>query len=46
MSKDFPDKTKVQRGKEIEEHLRSVNLEPWFLIYTKYVKSGPELKKK
>ena len=46
MSEEFPAKKKVDRGKDIEEHLRSLNLEPWFLIYTKYVKFGPELKKK
>lgn len=46
MSEDFADEKRLQRGKYIEEHLRSVNLEPWFFIYEKYVKSGPKLKKK
>ncbi len=37
----------VKKGKEIEEHLNSVNMDPWFYIYENYVKkeSKEELNK-
>jgi len=34
---------RLNRGKEIEEHLNRVNIEPWFYIYIKNVKIKPEL---
>ena len=29
-----------KKGKEIEEHLSSVNMDPWYYIYENYVKNG------
>ena len=29
----------TRKGKEIEEHLSSVNLEPWSYIYWNYIKN-------
>lgn len=29
----------TKKGKVIEEHLNSVNMDPWFYIYENYVKS-------
>ncbi len=34
----------TKKGKEIEEHLNSVNMEPWFYIYENLV--NPDLKKR
>ena len=29
----------TKKGKEIEEHLNSVNMDPWFYIYENYIKN-------
>lgn len=29
---------RIKRGKEIEEHLNNLNLEPWVFVYEKNVK--------
>ena len=30
----------LKKGKELEEHLNNVNMDPWFYIYENYVQDG------
>ena len=34
----------AEEGKEIEEHLGNVNMDPWFYIYENFIKNGSEEK--
>ncbi|MDH3313185.1 MAG: hypothetical protein OEM28_08565 [Nitrosopumilus sp.] len=33
-----------KKGNEIEEHLNSINMDPWFYIYENYIKDEPKEK--
>ena len=34
----------TKKGKELEEHLSNVNMDPWFYIYENYIKNEPKEK--
>jgi len=33
-----------KKGKEIEEHLAGVNMDPWYYIYENYIQNEPKEK--
>jgi hypothetical protein len=33
-----------KKGKEIEEHLADVNMDPWYYIYENYIQNEPKEK--
>ncbi len=37
------DEIQTEKGKEIREHLDSINMDPWYIIYGKYI--NPKSKK-
>ena len=39
MSGDNMTRESTKKGKEIEEHLSNVNMDPWFYIYENYIKN-------